>query len=149
MGRCTPLEPLLAESGGETRIGRFSGPQEGDYVDLTPLLEDAMQLRKEVPLELVVNMFHRLVGTTLSVDCDYLLICAAAVESAAHHVFAGGSIDGHDHKNGYCSLVDSTLSASRCPRRRYDYGQQIIIRSLFDERFRDGTDGVGPRDERR
>jgi hypothetical protein len=44
------------------RIGKFRGPQDGDSADLSPLLEDAMQLRKEVPLELVVNMFRKLVG---------------------------------------------------------------------------------------
>ncbi|KAH9975687.1 Cl-channel protein [Lactifluus volemus] len=54
------IEPLFAESGGAARKGRFSGPQDGDCADMSPLLEDAMQLRKEVPLELVVNMFHRL-----------------------------------------------------------------------------------------
>ncbi|KAI0306096.1 Cl-channel protein [Multifurca ochricompacta] len=54
------LEPLLDGSGGETRIGHFSGAQDGETADLSPLLEDAMQLRKEVPLELVVNMFRKL-----------------------------------------------------------------------------------------
>jgi hypothetical protein len=82
-----------------------------------------MQLRKEVPLELVVNMFHRLVSSNCSIDFDDLLMCAVVVESTTHHVFAGGSIDGHDHQNRYCSLIDSTLSASWRPRRRNDYGQ--------------------------
>ncbi|KAI9433512.1 chloride channel [Lactarius indigo] len=39
------IEPLLSESGAATRIGSFT---------------DAMQLRKEVSLELVVNMFRKL-----------------------------------------------------------------------------------------
>lgn len=57
-------EPLLSESGGATRIGRFREPQDGTSADLSPLLEDAMQLRKEVPLELVVNMCRKLVSST-------------------------------------------------------------------------------------
>jgi hypothetical protein len=57
--------PLLAESGGASRIGRFHGPQEGDCADLSPLLEDAMQLQKDVPLELVVDMFQKMVSPTL------------------------------------------------------------------------------------
>jgi len=55
-------EPLLSERGGATRIGKFHEPQDGDSADLSPLLEDTMQLRKEVPLELVVNMFRKLVS---------------------------------------------------------------------------------------
>jgi hypothetical protein len=56
-------EPLLSERGGATRIGKFHEPQDGDSADLSPLLEDTMQLRKEVPLELVVNTFHKLVSS--------------------------------------------------------------------------------------
>ena len=57
-------EPYLSEIGAATHIGSFAGAQlEGtDSADLSPLLEDAMQLRKEVPLELVVNMFRKLVS---------------------------------------------------------------------------------------
>lgn len=57
-------EPFLSETGAATHIGSFAGAQlEGtDSADLSPLLEDAMQLRKEVPLELVVNMFRKLVS---------------------------------------------------------------------------------------
>lgn len=55
-------EPLLSERGGATRIGKFHEPQDGDSADLSPLLEDTMQLRKEVPLELVVNTFRKLVS---------------------------------------------------------------------------------------
>jgi len=54
------IEPFISESGAETRIGSFAGAQGSDSADLSPLLEDAMQLRKEVPLELVVNMFRKL-----------------------------------------------------------------------------------------
>ncbi|KAH9056720.1 Cl-channel protein [Lactarius vividus] len=54
------IEPLLSESGTATCIGSFAGVQGSDSADLSPLLEDAMQLRKEVPLELVVNMFRKL-----------------------------------------------------------------------------------------
>ncbi|KAI9433558.1 Cl-channel protein [Lactarius indigo] len=54
------IEPLLSESGAATHIGSFTGAQSSDSADLSPLLEDAMQLRKEVPLELVVNMFRKL-----------------------------------------------------------------------------------------
>jgi hypothetical protein len=61
-----PAEPLVAERGGATRIGRFHEPQDGDSADLSPLLEDTMQLRKEVPLELVVNMFRKLVSSTFN-----------------------------------------------------------------------------------
>lgn len=66
--RTLSTEPFLAESGEATRVGRFSAPQEGNCADLSPLLEDAMQLRKEVPLELVVNMFRKLVSPSLAVD---------------------------------------------------------------------------------
>jgi chloride channel 3/4/5 len=58
-------EPFLSESGAATGIGSFSGAQGSDSADLSPLLEDAMQLRKEVPLELVVNMFRKLVSEDL------------------------------------------------------------------------------------
>jgi chloride channel 3/4/5 len=58
-------EPFLSETGAATRIGSFSGAQGSDSADLSPLLEDAMQLRKEVPLELVVNMFRKLVSEDL------------------------------------------------------------------------------------
>ena len=44
----TVVEPFLFEKGGATRIGRFHEPQDGDSADLSPLLEDTMQLRKEV-----------------------------------------------------------------------------------------------------
>lgn len=54
------IEPLLSERGGATRRGKFHEPQDGDSADLSPLLEDTMQLRKEVPLELVVNTFRKL-----------------------------------------------------------------------------------------
>jgi len=54
------IDPLLSESGGAARMGRFRGPQDGDSADLSPLLEDTMQLRKEVPLELVVNMLRKM-----------------------------------------------------------------------------------------
>ena len=61
-------EPLLSERDGATRMGKFYKPQDGDSADLSPLLEDTMQLRKEVPLELVVNMFRKLVS---SIYFDY------------------------------------------------------------------------------
>ncbi|KAI0272312.1 Cl-channel protein, partial [Gloeopeniophorella convolvens] len=54
------IEPFLTEDGAAARIGVFGGHAEGDSADLSPLLEDAMQLRKEVPLEFVVNMFRKL-----------------------------------------------------------------------------------------
>jgi len=54
------IEPLLSETGGTERGCSFRGPHEGDSADLSPLLEDGMQLRKDVPLELVVNMFRKL-----------------------------------------------------------------------------------------
>ncbi|KAN0129315.1 chloride channel [Lactarius tabidus] len=53
-------KPFLSETGAATRIGSFADAQGSDSADLSPLLEDAMQLRKEVPLELVVNMFRKL-----------------------------------------------------------------------------------------
>jgi chloride channel 3/4/5 len=56
-------EPFLSESGGATRTGKFHQLQDGDSADLSPLLEDTMQLRKEVPLELVVNTFRKLVSS--------------------------------------------------------------------------------------
>ena len=62
-----------------TRIGTFRGPHDGDSADLSPLLEDAMQLRKEVPLELVVNMFRKLVSLSslLLPDCNVSPTCLA------------------------------------------------------------------------
>jgi hypothetical protein len=52
-------EPFLSETGAATHIGSFAGaPQGSDSADLSPLLEDAMQSRKEVSLELVVKMFR-------------------------------------------------------------------------------------------
>ncbi|KAH8989821.1 hypothetical protein EDB92DRAFT_1799407, partial [Lactarius akahatsu] len=41
-------------------IGSPYIPRAAHSADLSPLLEDAMQLRKEVPLELAVNVFRRL-----------------------------------------------------------------------------------------
>jgi len=65
-----PAEPLLSERDGATRIGKFHEPQDGDSADLSPLLEDTMQLRKEVPLELVVNMFRKLVSSFSTSTAD-------------------------------------------------------------------------------
>jgi hypothetical protein len=58
-------EPFLSESGVATRIGSFSGAQRSDWANMSPLLEDAMPLWKEVRLELIVNMFRKLVSENL------------------------------------------------------------------------------------
>ena len=123
--------PLLSESGGVTRIGTFRGPHDGDFVDLSPLLEDAMQLRKEVPLELVVNMFRKLVSLSslLLPDCIVSPTCVAfcVIESASHYVLAGRRTDGHGNKNGHRSSVNGTLRPPWRARRREGHGQQQII----------------------
>ncbi|KAI9433553.1 hypothetical protein H4582DRAFT_2060950 [Lactarius indigo] len=54
------IEPLLSGSSAAIHIGSFTGAQGSDLADLSPLLEDVMLLRKEVPLELVMNMFRKL-----------------------------------------------------------------------------------------
>ncbi|OBZ72416.1 hypothetical protein A0H81_07821 [Grifola frondosa] len=60
------IEPLVAEdaaSGNERRC-TFLPPRNGgaaDMLNLSSIFEEAvLQLRKDVPLELVVNMFHKL-----------------------------------------------------------------------------------------
>ena len=68
------VEPLLAEdvAAGVERSCTFLPHQDGrglgpDVVNLSPLLEEAvLQLRKDVPLELVVTMFQKLVRATFS-----------------------------------------------------------------------------------
>jgi hypothetical protein len=81
-----------------------------------------MQLRKEVPLELVVNMFRKLVSSfsraDLAADCVGLPTFFFFVEPATHHVFAGRRTKGHDHKDGHRSSIDGTLYPSWCSRRR-------------------------------
>jgi hypothetical protein len=113
-------EPLLAERGGATRIGRFHGPQDGDSADLSPLLEDTMQLRKEVPLELVVNMFRKLVSTrffTFLPTHSYgsRRFAWVFLEPAPHHVYPERSADRHDHQNGHCGPVDGSFCPSWRP----------------------------------
>jgi len=72
-----------------------------------------MQLRKEVPLELVVNMFRKLVSSLLLPIELFSRPAFLFVELAAHHVLAGRRTDWDDHQNGHRSLVDSSLSPSR------------------------------------
>ncbi|KAI0316004.1 chloride channel [Amylostereum chailletii] len=57
------IEPLLSEPGSESRKGIFSGRSSADgpeTVNLSMLLEDVLQVRKNVPLEVVVDMFRKL-----------------------------------------------------------------------------------------
>lgn len=60
------IEPLLSESTSDDRAKKcvFRSSRNANYIDidLSSALEDAvLQLRKEVPLELVVRMFQKLV----------------------------------------------------------------------------------------
>lgn len=82
-----------------------------------------MQLRKEVPLELVVNMFRKLVCSfSLATSCCRLRhFVFPCVELAAHHVFAGRGAEGHDHKNGHRGPVNCALYPSRRSRRGKGY----------------------------
>ena len=125
--------PLLSESGGATRVGKFRGPHDGDSADLSPLLEDAMQLRKEVPLELVVNMFRKLVSFFSlllpdSMGFTYLrYFFVFVIESAAHYVLTGRKTDGHDHKTGHRSPINGALCPPWCACRGEGHGQRYII----------------------
>ncbi|KAI0047852.1 Cl-channel protein [Auriscalpium vulgare] len=61
----TYIAPLLAEAGASDRRCFFSESASSTSaevmgVDVSPLVEDVLQLRKDVPLELVVNMFKKL-----------------------------------------------------------------------------------------
>ena len=144
--KLTPAaEPLLSERGGATRIGRFHEPQDGHSTDLSPLLEDTMQLRKEVPLELVVNMFRQLVSSTfelvIMIVSFQLTYVVFVLEFTAHHVHAGRSTDGHDHQNGHRGPVNGALCPSRRPcRRGPTYRQQIDFIPLFFVTYFRGLD---------
>jgi len=88
-----------------------------------------MQLRKEVPLELVVNMFRKLVSFSLlllpGLYCLTDLRCFfCVIESAAHYVLAGRRTDGHGHQNGHRSRVNGALCSSWSARRGEGHGQQ-------------------------
>lgn len=105
-------EPLLAEdeAAGADRCCAFfppSGAQNGrghapDAVDLTSLLEEAvLQLRKDVPLELVVNMFQKLVRDRAPHRPSRAHRDPRAAESPAHPVLGGRQAHGHGHEDGH------------------------------------------------
>jgi len=93
-----------------------------------------MQLRKEVPLELVVNMFRKLVSLFFSLLLPNCIVSPTyitflcVIESAAHHVLAGRRTDGHDHKNGRRRSVNGAL----CPSWRARRGEtRTIVDNIF------------------
>lgn len=66
-----PIEQLLndrssTELARECTFSRIYAISEPDFIDLSPLMEvSVLELRTEVPLELVVNMFHKMVRVSL------------------------------------------------------------------------------------
>ena len=69
-------DALFSEPEYETKRGNFLRKdfnEDPEAVDLTILLEDVMQVRKDVPLEVVTNMFRKLVsGRQSSLRCNEL-----------------------------------------------------------------------------
>ena len=81
-----------------------------ELVNLSPLLDDAvLQLRKEVPLQLVVNMFQKMVSTwpDLSFEHDH----EPASELAPCSILSSGKIDWPCDQDRYCVALDGPSSS--------------------------------------
>lgn len=74
-------------------------------MDVSDCLEEAvLQLRKEVPLELVVNMFQKLV--CLFHHASLLSSANRPIESSSYIVHAGRGIDWNDNQDGHGLVID-------------------------------------------
>ena len=98
------LDTLIAEdlASGQRRRCTFASrdtPTEPELVDLSEVLEDAvLQMRPEMPLELVVSTFQKLVRTPSRVTDPKLTI---SPESASYSVLTWGCPLGHGHEDGH------------------------------------------------
>ena len=99
-----PVDTLIAEdlASGQRRRCTFASrdtPTESDLVDLSEVLEDAvLQMRPEMPLELVVSTFQKLVRTPCRVTDPKLTI---SPESAPYSVLTWGCPLWHGHEDGH------------------------------------------------
>ena len=85
-----------------------------ERVDLSDTLEDSIiQLRKEVPQELVVSMFQKLVRTH---DLFYHLISNLykTIEFASNPVHACWQVNRLGDKKGCGGFVDKSFASCRC-----------------------------------
>ena len=109
--RCTFLPPSRVDQGGS------------ELINLSSLLEEAaLQLRKDVPLELVVNMFQKLVRA-MSTQPTFPAIESAhavypATEPTTYPVFTGRKADGHGHQDGHRVATHLGVAYDTCRRAR-------------------------------
>ena len=90
-----------------------------ERVDLSLALEDSIiQLRKEVPQELVVSMFQKLVRVFPHIaghpDEKINRLVIFYLEFTPNNLHTCRQADGADNKTGYCQLIDEPRPASCC-----------------------------------
>lgn len=84
-----------------------------ELVDLAPLLDEAvLQLRKEVPLQLVVNMFQKMASRSDEVLRRYELT-DTCLEPSPCALFAGRKVYRIGHEDGHRVVADIALAAHR------------------------------------
>ena len=93
---------------------RFAS-QSVDFENLSEAIEEALlQLRKELPQELVVNMFQKLVSVSFSVHPTVLIhVRYHLTEPSTYCLHSRGEARGHDHKNRHSCVAKLALSAYR------------------------------------
>ena len=85
-----------------------------ERVDLSSALEDSIiQLRKEVPQELVVNMFQKLVRQ-IHLLFPLILCSSIVIEFASNPVYACWQTDRLGNKKGCSEFVDQSFTSCRC-----------------------------------
>ena len=113
-----PIEQLRidrspAELARECTFSRTYAASEPDLIDLSSLMEvSVLELRTEVPLELVVNMIHKMVRAFFlrrpsTVQRDVPLL----IELATNPFHATGEAYGSDHQVRYRRCVDCAPAA--------------------------------------
>lgn len=112
------VEPLLRDPGSHSKtctlIRESAATSSTGIIDLSSLVEDVLQLRKEVPLELVVNMFRKLVRISSFLLCfrfyqfhrSNVVYGMEITESTPCDVHTGGNIDGYDLQDRCRSIVE-------------------------------------------
>jgi len=111
------VEQLLSErSPGELAkectFSRTGATSEPDLIDLSSLLEvSVLELRTEVPLELVVNTIHKMVRASLLPIIPSLLNKTYDSELTANPFHATGEAYGFDNQVRYCRFIDCTPAA--------------------------------------
>ena len=114
------VDTLIAEdlASGQRRRCTFASrdtPTESDLVDLSEVLEDAvLQMRPEMPLELVVSTFQKLVRT---LPCTTGAKLTAFAELAPYSVLARGRSFGYGHEDRHRASLQGTVSLHGCAIR--------------------------------